>query len=515
MIELEAGESFAGYIIDRELGAGGWGIVYLAQDPRLPRAVALKLLDPTKADPEARQRFEHEADFTARLDHPNIVTIFDRGITSDIHWIAMQFVHGTDAGAITDADPDRVLRIGTQIADALDYAHQAGVLHRDVKPSNFLITVPEPGRPERVLLTDFGVARLRDATTGLTRTGSMTGTVAYISPEQVSGGAVDHRSDQYSLACSLFVLLTGQPPFPVTGPIALAYAHVHTPPLLPGDLLPELAALDPVFARALAKEPADRFPSCGEFIAAVQRARPVESDVPAVPEASKSRTPQRSSRGIRVSARRALPVAAGAVVVILAVVAYLVLGTDLFDASRETDAAAPVPPPGTASGWDTRHAPAAVAFPGLIGGMNANTGWHGTTCTQNDPGSTEQPPDHDYARISCLVPMGDQSVNPLKVDVMDRAGSAHAALGLDALVSKFFDLGLCERRSQTLPHPEQAQPALVVTCAGTDYSRDINHPPVWTFFPDPAYSRFVVVMTWSGHTIDQILQQWRQLPLGS
>ncbi|WP_216902879.1 serine/threonine-protein kinase [Nocardia alni] len=507
MIELEAGESFAGYIIDRKLGVGGWGIVYLAQDPRLPRAVALKLLDPAKADPEARQRFEHEGDFTARLDHPNIVTIFDRGVTSDIHWIAMQFVHGTDAGAVAGVEPERMLRVGEQIADALDYAHRAGVLHRDVKPSNFLITVPEPGRPERVLLTDFGIARLREATTGLTRTGSMTGTVAYISPEQVSGGAVDHRSDQYSLACSLFVLLTGQPPFPVTDTIALAYAHVHTPPLLPGDLIPELAALDPAFRRALAKEPEDRFPSCGEFIAEVKRALPVTGDITAVSAPMGNQRPQRNSRGGWFSARRVLPVA-GAAVVILAVIAYLLMGTDLLGASSNTDASAPVAV-GTASGWDTRHAAAATAFPELIGGMNANTGWRGATCQQNDPGSTEEPPDHDYARISCLVPMG---ASPLNIDVMDRTGSAHAGLGLDALVSRLFNA--CEQRAQNLAHPEQARPPLVVTCTGTDYGRDTTHPPVWTFFPDPAYSRFVIVMTWQGHTIDQILDQWRQVPLG-
>ncbi|MFF3568483.1 serine/threonine-protein kinase [Nocardia jiangxiensis] len=510
MIELDAGESFAGYIIDRKLGAGGWGIVYLAQDPRLPRAVALKLLDPSKADPEARQRFEREGDFTAGLDHPNIVTIYDRGVTSDIHWIAMQFVHGTDAGALADVEFERALRIGAQIADALDYAHRAGVLHRDVKPSNFLIAAPEPGRRERALLTDFGIARLREVTTGLTRTGSVTGTAAYVSPEQVSGDAVDHRSDQYSLACSLFVLLTGRPPFPVTNSIALMHAHVYTPPLLPGELIPQLASLDPVFAKALAKDPADRFPSCSEFIAEVQRARPATSDTTAVSQPVESPKPQRKSLRNRISARTAVPVA-GAVVVILAVIAYLAMGTDLFGGPRNTDAATPVPP-GLATGWDARHAPAAAAFPELIGGLNANTGWHGATCRQNDPGSTEDPADHDYARISCPIPMGDNGENPLVVDVMDRTGSAHDGLSLGQLVGKLFNE--CDPRPQNRAHPKQAQAPLVVTCAGSDYGRDTTHPPVWTFFPDPAYSRFVLVMTWKDHTIDQLLEQWQQLPLG-
>jgi hypothetical protein len=515
MIELEPGESFAGYRIDRKLGAGGWGTVYLAQDPRLPRAVALKLLDPAKADPEARQRFEQEGNFTARLDHPNIVTIFDRGIANDIHWIAMQFVHGTDAGAITDIGTDRALGIGAQIADALDFAHRAGVLHRDVKPTNFLITVPEPGGAERALLTDFGIARLRDATTGLTRTGSVTGTVAYISPEQVSGKAVDHRSDQYSLACSLFVLLTGQSPFPVSDPLALAYAHVYTPPLLPGDLLPKLAALDPAFGKALAKEPADRFPSCGEFIAQLQRARPVNSENATVSSPMEYRRPQRNSRDSWISVRRGLPVA-GAVVVVVAVVAYLIMGTDLFGASHDTDASTAVPL-GTGSGWDARHAAAAEAFPHLIGGNNANTGWRGGTCDQNDPGSTELPPYHDYARISCHVLMGDGSDNTLNVDVLDRAGSADANRTLEELILKFFDERACPSRKQNLPHPMQTQPPWVVTCAGTDYEHDVIHGgqvPVWTFFPDALYSRFVVIMTWNNHTIGQLLEQWKQVPLG-
>lgn len=510
MIELDAGESFAGYIIDRKLGAGGWGIVYLAQDPRLPRAVALKLLDPAKADPEARQRFEREGDFTAGLDHPNIVTIFDRGVTDDIHWIAMQFVHGTDAGTLAEVEFDRALRIGAQIADALDYAHRAGVLHRDVKPSNFLLAVPEPGGTERALLTDFGIARLREVTTGLTRTGSVTGTAAYVSPEQVSGDPVDHRSDQYSLACSLFVLLTGRPPFPVTNAIALMHAHVYTPPLLPGELMPQFAALDPVFAKALAKDPADRFSSCAEFIAEVRRHRPASSDTTAISKPVEKTVPQRDSRFGGISARMALPGAA-AVAVVLAVVLYLAMGTDLFGGSRTTDVATAVSP-GSATGWDARHAPAAQAFPELIGGLNANTGWRGATCRQNDPGSTEDPADHDYARISCPIPMGDQGENPLVVDIMDRTGSAHAKLGLDQLVSKFFNE--CEPRPQHLPHPRQAQAPLVVTCTGTDYGRDTTHPPVWTFFPDPAYTRFVIVMSWKDHTIDQLLDQWRQLPLG-
>lgn len=264
----------AGYELERVLGRGGMGVVYLARHPRLPRSVALKLLDEQMfGDEEARARFAREADLAARLDHPNIVAVLDRGVDSGRPWIAMQYVRGIDAAAVGVFEPERAVRIVSEVAGALDFAHNHGVLHRDIKPGNILLSAPEPGRPEQVLLADFGIARLHFDQNPLTQTGAFTATLAYASPEQLAGLALDPRCDQYSLACTLFVLLTGRAPFAATNPVAVIQSHMSAePPALSahGTGLP--VALDPVLRRAMAKRPADRFGSCGEFADAVRHA---------------------------------------------------------------------------------------------------------------------------------------------------------------------------------------------------------------------------------------------------
>ncbi|MFC4126581.1 protein kinase domain-containing protein [Nocardia rhizosphaerae] len=268
------GTVFAGYTIDRQLGRGGMGSVYLARHPRLPRWTALKLLNQELyADAEIRARFEREADLVAQLDHPNIVTVFDRGVEDDQLWISMQYIDGVDASTLDHRTlpPDRAVQIIGETAAALDYAHRAGVLHRDVKPANILLA--RSNSQERVYLTDFGIARLRDDSGHLTETGSFTATLAYAAPEQLTGAALDHRADQYSLACTLFVLLTGTAPYEAPSPAAVITGHLQAPPppISPrrGGLPP---VLDAVMARALAKRPADRFTSCEEFVDAVRRA---------------------------------------------------------------------------------------------------------------------------------------------------------------------------------------------------------------------------------------------------
>jgi serine/threonine-protein kinase len=271
MTDPQPGAVFAGFTIKRRLGTGGWGTVYLAKDPRLPRFTALKLLNRNSRDDESRQRFIREGDLVSRLEHPNIVTIYDRGVEAGTMWISMQYVPGTDASALTvPLVVERAMWIGGEIAAALDYAHHEGILHRDVKPSNILLA-PGHGRPERVVLTDFGVARFYQDTAHLTKTGAVVGTGAVISPEQVSGAPIDHRSDQYSLACTLFQLLTGHQVFAIQDTLALMAAHVQQPPRTISDIRPDLGALDPVFARALSKHSHDRFDSCTEFVTAVER----------------------------------------------------------------------------------------------------------------------------------------------------------------------------------------------------------------------------------------------------
>ncbi|MFI6871657.1 bifunctional serine/threonine-protein kinase/ABC transporter substrate-binding protein [Nocardia sp. NPDC050406] len=273
---LRVGEEFAGYVIERQIGRGGMGEMYLARHPRLPRSIAVKVLRRDFAeDGEIRARFEREADLVARLDHPNVVSVYDRGVDGGRLWIAMQYVDGVDVSTLDPARlaPQRAVFIVGETAKALDYAHEVGVLHRDVKPANIMLARPSPGHGERVLLTDFGIGRLRDDTKNLTRTGTLTATMAYASPEQLSGQGLDHRSDQYSLACTLFWLLTGTTPFESDDVVAVIAGHLHQPPPSVSARRPILpSALDAVLARALAKRPDDRFRTCADFAAAALRA---------------------------------------------------------------------------------------------------------------------------------------------------------------------------------------------------------------------------------------------------
>ncbi|MFB7875960.1 protein kinase [Nocardia sp. NPDC056064] len=265
---------FAGYTIERLLGRGGMGSVYLARHPRLPRRTAMKLLNRELfGDNEIRARFEREADLVAQLEHPNIVTVYDRGVENDQLWISMRYIEGSDAASLpVPVDPARAVRIVAETAAALDFAHSRGVLHRDVKPANILLEQAHGG--ERVYLTDFGIARLHDDTAAkLTQTGTFTATLAFASPEQLSGIALDGRADQYSLACTLFRLLTGTTPFESGNPVAVISGHLQLPPPSARALRPELPpALDAVIARAMAKRPAERFATCVEFATAAEQA---------------------------------------------------------------------------------------------------------------------------------------------------------------------------------------------------------------------------------------------------
>ncbi|OBK50606.1 serine/threonine-protein kinase [Mycobacterium sp. 1081908.1] len=268
---LEIGQVFAGYTILRLLGSGGMGQVYLASHPRLPREDALKVL-PTEvtADPQYRERFEREAELAAGLSHPHIVAIHDRGEYEGQFWISMEYVAGTDAARLLREEfpggmaVDDAMAIINAVASALDYAHHRGLLHRDVKPANILVTDSD-GQPRRIFLADFGIARRVDDAAGLTTTKMAVGTAAYAAPEQLMAGSVDGRADQYALACTAFHLLAGGPPFGGPNLAVVIGQHVSAPAPSIGAHRPELIGLDPVFARALAKDPTGRFNSCGEF----------------------------------------------------------------------------------------------------------------------------------------------------------------------------------------------------------------------------------------------------------
>ena len=288
---LEVGQVFAGYTVLRVLGAGGMGQVYLATHPRLPREDALKVLpSELTTDAEYRARFVREADLAAGLSHPHIVRIHDRGETDGQFWISMDYVAGTDVGLLArDNYPGgmplgEVVSIVTAVGSALDYAHRRGLLHRDVKPANILLTDPDGQQARRVFLADFGIARRIDDATGLTATNMTVGTVAYAAPEQLKGETVDGRADQYALACSAFHLLSGAPPYGGSNSAVVIAQHINAPPPSLGAYRAELAGLDPVFARAMAKKPDDRFGTCAEFAAQLGRhLGPEYAQGPAIP----------------------------------------------------------------------------------------------------------------------------------------------------------------------------------------------------------------------------------------
>ncbi len=284
---LEPGTVFAGFTIEATLGAGGMGTVYRARHPRLPRSDALKLLRPDLSyNPDFAIRFAREADIAARLDHPNIVGVNDRGVEDGQLWISMPYIAGMDAEqALAQAGgrlpADRAIRIVSQIGAALDFAHRNGLWHRDVKPANIMLTPGEDGEPERVLLADFGIAKAADEGRGLTRTGNVIGTFDYAPPEQIEGRAFDHRVDIYALGCVLYKLLTGSVPYPGTSMAAALHGHLNRPPPRPTERTPWLAPeLDDVIARAMAKDPDERYPSCR---ALASDARSALESLPAAP----------------------------------------------------------------------------------------------------------------------------------------------------------------------------------------------------------------------------------------
>lgn len=287
---LGVGEQFAGYTIVRRLGSGGMGDVYLAAHPRLPREDALKVLRPEiSGDAEFRQRFIREADLAATLTHPHILTVHDRGDENGRLWIATQYIAGTDAAQLLrDRYPagmpaDDAIAIVIAVAAALDYAHDHGLLHRDVKPANILLSDPDRTGSRNVYLADFGIASPLNDPNGLTATNTTLGTFAYAAPEQLMGEALDGRADQYALAATAYHLLVGIAPFAAaTNPVAVISKHLTAVPAPLSQHNPTLAALDVVLARGLAKIPGERYSSCADFAAALVRKA---TSVPAVPSA--------------------------------------------------------------------------------------------------------------------------------------------------------------------------------------------------------------------------------------
>jgi hypothetical protein len=261
--ELEPGDEFAGCRIEAVAGRGGMGVVYRATELSLGRPVALKLLAPERAaDREFRERFQRESRMAAAIDHPNVVPVYAAGEHDGSLYLVMRYVGGTDLHQLLRdegrLEPARAAELVAQLASALDAAHAAGLVHRDVKPANVLLA------GEHAYLSDFGLTRLAGSDTSLTGAGQWIGTVEYCSPEQLRGERTDARADVYSLGCVLFAALTGGPPFAHGTVTATMLAHLHDPPPVPSERGGP-RDFDRVLARALAKRPDDRYPSTGDL----------------------------------------------------------------------------------------------------------------------------------------------------------------------------------------------------------------------------------------------------------
>lgn len=371
---LAPGTLFAGYRIERVLGSGGMGTVYAAAHPRLPRLDALKVLSAQhSSDPEFRSRFVREAELVARLEHPNIVGVHDRGIEDDRLWIAMRFVAGTDAAALLrtggPVPAERAVHIIAAVARGLDHAHRAGMVHRDVKPANILLETI-PGQPDRVAITDFGIARGAANSTVLTQAGSVLATLAYAAPEQLTGAPADQRVDVYALGCTLYELLTGTPPYPRPTAEGVIRAHLEDPPPRPSATVTALpAAIDAVIATALAKDPGRRYDSCGALADAAAAALLTGSAPPARPR----RPARRLTLALAITATVALAAGAG------------IYALRLHNGASAEPAAGPAAS-ATALAPDSwgAHEFIVKAFPGLLPATVSGSGFQGLRCLSVD-----------------------------------------------------------------------------------------------------------------------------------
>ena len=385
MRELEIGSEFAGLRIEALVGRGGMALVYRAIQLELNRPVALKLIAPQLAeDREFRTRFKRESHIAASIDHPNVVPIFHAGEADGQLYITMRFVDGTDLRERL-ADGRRLtaqnaVHIVAQVAAALDAAHGRGLVHRDVKPANILLTGADGS--EHVYLTDFGLSKdtvVMDEA-GTTVSGQFIGTVDYAAPEQIEGRAPDRRADVYALGCVLFHAVTGHCPYERDSDVAKLFAHLHDPPPSITELLPQAPSVfDDLIRKALAKAPDDRYPSAGDLAVAATAAL---ADAQRNGTGAPRRPPQagRPAAGRGRRRRLAAIAAVGSVAAVLAAavaVPLLLDGEDTPPAARRSPAA--VAPPSSASSWRElraaptarQQAPAAVAGGAiwLVGGL--------------------------------------------------------------------------------------------------------------------------------------------------
>lgn len=336
------------YQLLEALGRGGMATVYQAYEPGLDRYVALKVLPAEFLhEPSFAERFQREARVVARLEHPHIVPVFGFGIdeAAGIPWMAMRLLPAGSLAALRHEEalaPEAALAILAQVAEALDYAHAKGVVHRDVKPQNVLLD--ESGR---AYLADFGIARMVEGSQHLTRTGMICGTPEYMAPEQATGVAVDHRADIYALGVVAYELLTGRTPFQADTPVAVLLKHVSAPIPIPSREAVPLPVLRPLL-KCLAKAPADRWPNALAFVTALQRGL------------AATRPPAGGALEGRAAGRRWAGLAAAALLLVVLGAGVGVAGYLALRGSPEAASAAS-PSPLTAAGTTSSTAPAGTA----------------------------------------------------------------------------------------------------------------------------------------------------------
>ena len=346
------GTEFAGHLVEEEIGRGGMGVVYRARHIALDRVRALKILTPElSGDPAYAARFRRESRLAASVENPAIVVVHNAGEEDGRLYMSMQYVDGVDLGRMLadgPLSPRRTAAIVAQLAAGLDAAHQAGLIHRDVKPENVLLG--ESGGEERAYLTDFGIGTLADAgaqaTTRLTAEGVVLGTSGYMAPEQIEGAAVDGRTDVYSLACVAFHMLTGEAPFAGRGELATLAAHGSAPRPRPSERVPTLGpAVDRAIAAGMAIDPGDRPASASGFAALLGDA--VAGAGREAPTRPLAPPPGRRPHRLGIAAAGILVAAAIAVVVVI-----------LLSGGDDGPAATPLP---AAEAIDTPRDPVAVA----------------------------------------------------------------------------------------------------------------------------------------------------------
>jgi serine/threonine protein kinase len=321
---FRAGSLVAGYRLEAQVGEGGMAVVFRARDERLGRLVALKVLAPRlAADLEFRRRFMAESRAAAAVDDPHIIPIYEADEADGVLFIAMRFIQGGDLRKVLAAEGalplNRAAAFVSPVASALDAAHHAGLVHRDVKPANILVDA-RPDRPDHVYLSDFGVSKRATSSAALTATGQFLGTLRYCAPEQIQGRTVDGRTDQYALACVAYELLTGSVPFDQGEDMAVMFAHLSEPPPLLDSRRPGLpGAADHVLAKALAKVPEKRYGSCADFADALREALGLPPYHPRGPASASghpkteiaSKTPALTSTGAADKRRQSASVGSG------------------------------------------------------------------------------------------------------------------------------------------------------------------------------------------------------------